>query len=403
MYHPGRCTEKNKSQEDDRITVVLRYDDYSSRSNTGIELKLIDILRRHHLRCTFGVIPFVCAGDGYEIGPQETLPLSKDKAEILKSAIKEGLLEVAQHGWRHQNILPYRHPWWSDFFGVKYSEFFGLDYHSQLKRIQEGRKFLSELLKTEISTFIPPWNSYDQTTLSVLEELGFNYISAGVRGSVTKNSNLRFLPATCSVSQLREVIKRLRNQKCNRPLIVVMLHEFEIFESGSKMDALTLEELDDLFSWLNYEENISIKSINQIGSSGEGLNALRFRNYNLYHKALFFLPPFLNPGKPGYYLTTEISSLLKFKYWAFTLLYYSAILILSSIISLKCWIRFYTWSVLTKTALKYAGPLAFALLSIGAWHTLPLGYQSLSGATLFVGISFGAFAALLLLRRKPAK
>ena len=403
VYHPAWCAEKKKIREEERITVVIRYDDFSSLSRTGMNLKFLKILRHHHIRCTFGVIPLVTAGDGHDISPQDTIPLIPEKVEFLKSAIKSETVEVALHGFRHQNVLANGHPWRSDFFGVKYSEFFGLDYHSQREKIQEGLTFLKELLKTEITTFIPPWNSYDRTTLSVLEEVGFNCISGGTRGYAPKNCRLQFLPATCSILQLREVVEMIRSQDYTCPLIVVMLHGWELLAPGSTSGSLTLDELDDLLGWLTTQEDITFKSIDQLASLGKKLGARRFNNYNSYRKSLLFTPPLVNSTVPGHYLTNERSSQLKVKYWSFNLLYYLAILLLSFITSLKGWIKVFAWRILTRTAVKYAGPVAFVLLLIGALRTFPLGYPGATAVALLIGISAGACWAVLLSRRKPVK
>jgi hypothetical protein len=43
------------------VTVIFRYDDYSSRSDIGLEKKIIADFKKHHVCCTFGIIPFVKA------------------------------------------------------------------------------------------------------------------------------------------------------------------------------------------------------------------------------------------------------------------------------------------------------------------------------------------------------
>ena len=44
-----------------RVTVVFRYDDYSSRSNTDLEEKILQAFSRHKACCTVSMIP-LCIG-----------------------------------------------------------------------------------------------------------------------------------------------------------------------------------------------------------------------------------------------------------------------------------------------------------------------------------------------------
>ena len=64
----------NTTTEGKQIIVVFRFDDYSSRSSTDIEIKLIDAFQKYNACCTFGVIPFVCTGDVHDAHPQDVGP-----------------------------------------------------------------------------------------------------------------------------------------------------------------------------------------------------------------------------------------------------------------------------------------------------------------------------------------
>jgi len=403
VCRPVWGAEKSNIRQEERIIMVIRYDDYSSRTRLGMDLKFIEALRRHHIRCTFGVIPFISAGDAHDTSSQETIPLHQVKIEALKSVVESGLAEVALHGCSHQNVLPGGHPWWSDFLGVGYSEFFGLDYRSQREKIEKGLSFLKERLETEITTFIPPWNSFDKTTLRVLEDLGFNCFSGGIRGHAPENSGLYFLPATCSILQVRETVERIRRKKIKRALIVVMLHEAEFIAPGSTLGFFTPEELDNSLDWLAAQEDITFKSIDQLASLGEELSPRRFNYYNSYGKSLLFAPPIVDTTTiPRHYPAAEISSKLRFRYWAFVFLYYPAVLLLFFIIALPCWTRLFAWSASSKRVVKYAGPPAFVILLSVVLLALPMGCPSATAAAVLAGISAGAFGAIVHLRRKMA-
>ena len=89
----------------------------------------------------------------------------------------------------------------------KATEFAGLDYQSQYLRLREGKNFLEQTLAAPIETFIPPWSTYDANTLLALEALKFRGISANLSGYDNPSCPLKFLPCTCSLSELPEVLR----------------------------------------------------------------------------------------------------------------------------------------------------------------------------------------------------
>ncbi len=134
LFGTVHSSGKSISTEEKQIVVVFRYDDYSSRSNTDMEQGLIDAFRRHGFSCIFGVIPYVCAGDGHDRRPQNVIALTENKAKILRDGIKTGTVEVALHGYSHQNI---------SLINV-YTEFAGLTYDKQLEKIHAGKNYLEK-------------------------------------------------------------------------------------------------------------------------------------------------------------------------------------------------------------------------------------------------------------------
>ena len=101
-------------------------------------------------------------------------------------------VEVALHGFNHQTNR-------REEAGGN-SEFEGLGYDEQYMKISRGKAILENQLGLKITTFVPPWNSYDSTTLRVLEVSGFSTISAGLWGTCEGSSRLSFIPSTCSLS-----------------------------------------------------------------------------------------------------------------------------------------------------------------------------------------------------------
>ncbi len=103
------------------------------------------------------------------------------------------LLDIVQHGWVHTNH--------SADAGTKY-EFGALrSLKSQRGDIQQGLKKMHLAFgEYFIPAFVPPYHGYDERTLQVLEEEGFEILSAGTRRLVRKR---RFLNIPAGVSFTR--------------------------------------------------------------------------------------------------------------------------------------------------------------------------------------------------------
>lgn len=231
-----------------KIAVVFRYDDCSGMSSTNLESKLINTLRRHRIPCIFGVVPRMCARNREDPSPQESVGLSRAKIRMLKEAVDKKYIEVALHGYSHHTIVRRQ-----DRLD---SEFAGLTFDKQFKKISAGKRILEKELGVSMDTFIPPWNSYDLNTLRVLEAMHFSSISADKLGAV-RNNSLKYMPMTCKLSQLREAIAQARRNKGDRPVITVLFHPFDFREGDSQRYITTINQLDKLLDWLNSQRDVA--------------------------------------------------------------------------------------------------------------------------------------------------
>ena len=131
----------------------------------------MEAFRKNKAVITFGVIPFKVAGDVHDPAPQDLLPLDSLKREILKTGFEEGILDIAMHGYAHQANG-----------SEQLSEFANLAYNDQVGLLSKAKEFLQDMTGARVTTFIPPWNTYDLNTLLALEETGFTTISAAKKG-----------------------------------------------------------------------------------------------------------------------------------------------------------------------------------------------------------------------------
>lgn len=235
---------------DEKITVIFRYDDVSASSPVDIELKLIEAFRAVESSITIGVIPFRCAGNTRDPSPKQLMPLTPTKKSILKQGYDDGILDIALHGYSHQT-----------YDAEQITEFSGLDYSIQLEKIAKGKKFLEDIIQAPVTTFIPPWNSYDLNTIFVLEKLGFSILSAGKGGLTTKDSKLKFMPATCGLPGLQEAIETSRKSAMKHDIIIVLFHGYDFIEGNKEKGIMTIREFSDILCWLNSQKDICISSI----------------------------------------------------------------------------------------------------------------------------------------------
>jgi peptidoglycan/xylan/chitin deacetylase (PgdA/CDA1 family) len=255
------------------VNVIFRYDDYSANSVTDAELKIIETFRKHGIPITFGVIPFKVAGDVHDPSPQDLLPLDSVKGEILKTGYEEGILDISMHGYSHQSNS-------SEYL----SEFANLDYKEQLKKLSAGKEYLQNVTGAPVTTFLPPWNTYDLNTLSALEESGFFTLSANKKGLVTKGSSLHYLPVSCGLTELKDAVKAARKSSDNQPLVVALLHDYDFLDFNDVLGVLSFQEFFELIDWVTLQGDVNILSISQASEVIADLSADRaIRTKKIYY------------------------------------------------------------------------------------------------------------------------
>lgn len=381
---------------DDRVTVVFRYDDFSEHSSTGLEEKIIEIFQRNGLVLSMGVIPFVWADDGHDPARQRILPLTPSRAAFLLAAVKKGCLEIAQHGYSHQTVRRKPHPVWSEFIGYDYTEFYGVELETQLELLEKGKKHLEEIFCTRITTFIPPWNSYDRNTILALDSAGFKCISAAARGYYRQSSRIKYMPGTCSINRLLDTIKKTEQIKGNERLIVVMMHPFGFTLDEQDGNRITMNELEKILLWIQSRKNITVKTISQVVESDEDLSARRFSSYNSYCKALYVMPDFLDHSLKRIYLSSENARKLAYKAWIIISAVCLSLLITGFVLGRFIKRIAASNTLFKKRAVFYLGiPFCFTLLLICLVFILPAVYLKITAAAVFAGSILGSLEVFL--------
>lgn len=268
----------NSSFATDRhmIRLALRFDDPSATSDHALESAIFAEAERFAQSLTVAVVPFQKTAQG-------DIPLDAGNCGPLLDAHRCGIIEIAQHGCSHERMgsTPTGEP----------SEFFGLPQIQQLQRIQEGRKVLEALFGSKIKGFVPPWNTADTTTQTVLKELGFNYISGGQRDAPPPSAGILTLPRTCQLVEVTQKISAIRSFEWMQPILVAVLHHYDFIESGSEKARISLRDFAALLEWIAEQRYVTRVKLEEISIRHSGsLGTLRTLRGSLPWRFRRFLP-----------------------------------------------------------------------------------------------------------------
>lgn len=157
-------------------TIAFRCDDIrlDLDSQNVAMLRLFD---KYDMHITCAVIPFNKQG--------EPLVVNNEALEYLKHLHKKGNVEIALHGYKHC---------WTGNKG----ELDGLPYEEQYAMLSAGKQLLDSVFNTNVVSFVPPRNWYDENTILVLEQLGFKNISACVENELSLHKMaMNQMPFSC--------------------------------------------------------------------------------------------------------------------------------------------------------------------------------------------------------------
>ena len=244
------------------ISVCFRFDDPSATSDHDLEKDIFAIFSSFGFSLTAAVIPYKKSKTG------DITKISKENIAHLIEAEHLGIIDIAQHGHSHL-----RHGNGGDGRPCPPSEFSDVSMTEQKHLIKEGATLISSVFGHKIIGFVPPWNSYDQITANVLDELGFKYISAGWENF--KSENLAILPRTCTMRNADKVIKEAVQFQELSPVIVVVFHpdEFEEFMSppdpGEAPPFTNLSKLKEILNFINEHPNIELSTIKNITTAAD--------------------------------------------------------------------------------------------------------------------------------------
>ena len=263
--------------------IALRMDDYGL-NNYEFNKKLFELHEKYDIPISVGVIPFDENGKG---------SLDARETTLLIKYIKKGIVDVNLHGYNHKNNLP------EEIDGA--SEFYSMPKEIQMLWINRGKRYLETILGIEVTGFIPPFNTYDNNTLNVLDSLNFNYISSACYGLIPRknlNENIKHIPYTCLLKDFEKINLSENENSC----YIVLFHEsdFEEKASFSKYEFL-LGKLSKS-SLTNFVSLSKLSKLNKFSSKRYLSN--QYKNHFIISKS-----PFGIKKINKYYQTNNISNI----------------------------------------------------------------------------------------------
>jgi peptidoglycan/xylan/chitin deacetylase (PgdA/CDA1 family) len=226
------------------IRLCFRFDDLSARSNHAAEARIFETFALHRIPLTVATVPYSQMGDDLV-----ALRLS-DVAHVM-DAYRAGTVEIAQHGFAHARS--------GSTASGKPSEFAGVPSNIQEEWIDRGAECLARVFGVRPAGFVPPWNSYDETTAQLLAAKAYRYISAG--WEMPARRDIVSVPRTTSLTELQSAMATARRFEFFSPAVVVVLHDYDFEESGEEGWRLNVGVLERLLAWVNEQRSVTISTI----------------------------------------------------------------------------------------------------------------------------------------------
>ncbi len=166
-----------------KLQYLFRLDDICPTMNWDNFFKLQIIFEKYNIKPILGVIP-----NNQDTQLNIDLP-REDFWQIIRDLHQKGWI-IAQHGYQHKYV--------TNKSGIirlnKYSEFTGLSYNEQFKKIKNGMTILEEKIGERPVWWMAPAHNFDKNTCKVLKKLNFKYITDGIALFPFKKYELYWIP-----------------------------------------------------------------------------------------------------------------------------------------------------------------------------------------------------------------
>lgn len=240
------------------VNVVFRLDDPRPACDS-VSMRVVKLFNAKKVPLTIAMIP--CDSCESII----TSLISTSSQHI--AAIQQDNIELALHGLTHQNIN-----------GA--GEFGGLDSTEAVRRIAKGKHALQAIFDKQITTFIPPFNSWNEHTLTALRIHGMNVISADMFTPIYADS-VHYFPETLGHLMDQKGMWRAAEEAimgCEEKdaVCAVMFHAYDL------PDEQSWEQLESLLDACKTNEDVQCHTYQSLLASGVESSATRYRANQLH-------------------------------------------------------------------------------------------------------------------------
>jgi hypothetical protein len=219
--------------------VILRYDDYrlykdydyrpykdylESTSHEDEE-EFVKFVLKNNIKMSIAPVPFAVSNE--EMQNNEVLPF---KIQFLTEGLRKNIFEICLHGYQHKNNTVKWAP----------SELSGVPLLTQKTWIEKGKNKLESLTGTKVKVFVPPFNGWDQNTLTALTDNDFSILSAEA-GDFPRINRINYFPYTATPKELQYLLAT--NSIGKNKLIVVNIHPHDLPEDKNRIGLSKLKKL----------------------------------------------------------------------------------------------------------------------------------------------------------------
>ena len=246
----GRYENREMSQRPS-VIVIFRNDDVSACSNLEIEEQVAGIFERYNVPQTIGVVPLWADGDHHQYTQTRKVSLSENKAivNLLLRHVERTGSEIALHGYTHRTNR------WSYPHRREYFEFRRYSANDQEWMIRQGTEILQSQLGVSPTTFIPPWNRFDENTCIACRNTGYTILSGGP--FTPTQPPLVGLGTDCCLAELPG---RLQRSITSKHMVIIRV----LYHSGHLTTAQRMRELEDTVGLASQTSGCQVMTLNDV-------------------------------------------------------------------------------------------------------------------------------------------
>jgi len=247
--------------------VAFRLDDIQDYWLNDVQIEVMEIFDKKNLPLTIGII-------GNQFGEDPKI------FSYVNQSTSKNLFEIANHGWNHENFTQF-------------------DQKVQNMLMKQTNNKLLRMFGEMPSVFIPPYNEFNNDTISAMKENYITHFSSSITLSATpfplENSSLYHFPETAYTGELapsstlfvpvnhKLTLSQIQQSISDYGFAVVMMHpqDFSIMENGDHSNHINWNQIKELEILL---DTIQI----------QGLHVVPIGKINLDHDNIDKLPHWIN-------------------------------------------------------------------------------------------------------------